>query len=108
MSIFNQVRPPGDVLPDIIRSLASATNITNAGILYDNSFGQQRHCHFHPILSHYHFNISKFYHFPGFADRNNLFFFFSGVAQIQVLAAQHASQAHHQQGGDTNNDQESG
>ena len=42
MSIFNQVRPPGDVLPDIIRSLASATNITNAGILYDNSFGQQR------------------------------------------------------------------
>ena len=33
-----QVRPPGDLLPDIIRDLALATNITNAAILYDSSF----------------------------------------------------------------------
>ncbi|XP_023346465.1 ionotropic receptor 25a [Eurytemora carolleeae] len=33
-----QVRPPGDTLPDIIRSLVTDLNITNAGILYDESF----------------------------------------------------------------------
>ena len=33
-----QVRPPGDLLPDIIRDLVLATNITNAAILYDSSF----------------------------------------------------------------------
>ena len=34
-----QVRPPGDLFPDIIRDLAIASNITNAAILYDSSFG---------------------------------------------------------------------
>jgi len=33
-----QVRPPGDLLPAIIRDLAIASNITNAGILYDTTF----------------------------------------------------------------------
>jgi len=33
-----QVRPPGDILPSIIRDLAMASNITNAGILYDSTF----------------------------------------------------------------------
>jgi len=33
-----QVRPPGDLLPKIIRDLALASNITNAGILYDKTF----------------------------------------------------------------------
>ena len=34
-----QVRPPGDLFPDILRDLAIANNITNAAILYDTSFG---------------------------------------------------------------------
>jgi len=33
-----QVRPPGDLLPNVIRDLALASNITNAGILYDSTF----------------------------------------------------------------------
>jgi len=33
-----QVRPPGDLLPTIIKNFALASNITNAGILYDPSF----------------------------------------------------------------------
>ena len=37
-----QVRPPGDLLPSIIRDLALASNITNAGILYDKTFGEHR------------------------------------------------------------------
>ena len=38
-----QVRPPGDILPDIIRDLALVYNITNAAILYDSSFGGHLH-----------------------------------------------------------------
>ena len=34
------VRPPGDVIPGIIREVISRQNITNAAILYDNSFGK--------------------------------------------------------------------
>jgi len=33
-----QVRPPGDSVPEIIRALTTDLNITNAGILYDDSF----------------------------------------------------------------------
>ena len=34
------IRPPGDVSPGIIRELISQQNITNAAILYDQSFGK--------------------------------------------------------------------
>ena len=44
-----QVRPPGDILPDIIRDLALTNNITNAAILYDSSFGG--HLHFIIIVN---------------------------------------------------------
>ncbi|XP_054262765.1 ionotropic receptor 25a [Macrosteles quadrilineatus] len=33
-----QISPPGDIIPEIIRSIVVMYNITNAGILYDNSF----------------------------------------------------------------------
>merc|ERR1719402_1523323 len=33
-----QVRPPGDLIPDILRDLIMMQNITNAGILYDHTF----------------------------------------------------------------------
>ncbi|KAG8282323.1 Ionotropic receptor 25a [Homalodisca vitripennis] len=33
-----QISPPGDIIPEIVRSIVMMNNITNAGILYDNSF----------------------------------------------------------------------
>lgn len=34
-----QVMPPADVIPEIIRSIAISTNMTNAAILFDETFG---------------------------------------------------------------------
>lgn len=34
-----QVMPPADVVPEVIRSIVTYMNITNAAILYDDSFG---------------------------------------------------------------------
>lgn len=31
--------PPADIIPEVIRSIVQYMNITNAAILYDNSFG---------------------------------------------------------------------
>lgn len=31
--------PPTDIIPEVIRSIVQYMNITNAAILYDNSFG---------------------------------------------------------------------
>ncbi|CAB4065386.1 GRIN [Lepeophtheirus salmonis] len=33
-----RVRPPGDLLPNIIRNIITSDNITNAAVLYDDSF----------------------------------------------------------------------
>jgi len=38
-----QVRPPGDILPSIIRDLAHASNMSNAAILYDKTFVMDHH-----------------------------------------------------------------
>ena len=38
-----QVRSPGDLLPNIIRDLATYTNINTAAVLYDHSFGISKH-----------------------------------------------------------------
>ena len=35
-----QISPPGDLIPEVIRSIIIAQNITNAGILFDDSFGK--------------------------------------------------------------------
>lgn len=35
-----QIMPPSDIIPEVIRSIAIKTNITNAGILFDESFGK--------------------------------------------------------------------
>lgn len=34
-----QVMPPADIIPEVIRSIIEYMNITNAAILYDESFG---------------------------------------------------------------------
>lgn len=34
-----QVMPPSDIIPEVIRSIVEYMNITNAAILYDDSFG---------------------------------------------------------------------
>lgn len=34
-----QVMPPTDLIPEVIRSIVEFMNITNAAILYDESFG---------------------------------------------------------------------
>lgn len=31
--------PPGDIIPEVIRSIVKYMNITNAAILFDESFG---------------------------------------------------------------------
>lgn len=36
-----QVMPPSDIIPEVIRSIIVYMNITNAAILYDESFGKQ-------------------------------------------------------------------
>lgn len=35
-----QVMPPSDIIPEVIRSIITYMNITNAAILYDESFGK--------------------------------------------------------------------
>lgn len=35
-----QVMPPADIIPEIIRSIAINTNMTNAAILFDGTFGK--------------------------------------------------------------------
>lgn len=35
-----QISPPGDLLPEIIRTLVSNQNITNAAIIFDDTFGK--------------------------------------------------------------------
>lgn len=35
-----QVMPPADIIPEVIRSIIVYMNITNAAILYDESFGK--------------------------------------------------------------------
>lgn len=34
-----QIMPPTDIIPEVIRSIVEYMNITNAAILYDDSFG---------------------------------------------------------------------
>lgn len=36
-----QVMPPGDIIPEVVRSIVEYMNITNAAILYDETFGKQ-------------------------------------------------------------------
>lgn len=36
-----QINPPADIIPEVIRSIITAQNITDAGILYDDSFGRK-------------------------------------------------------------------
>lgn len=36
-----QICPPADVIPEIVRAIILHQNITNAAILFDNSFGKQ-------------------------------------------------------------------
>lgn len=38
-----QVMPPSDIIPEVVRSIIVYMNITNAAILYDESFGKQTH-----------------------------------------------------------------
>lgn len=35
-----QISPPGDLLPEMIRTLVSNQNITNAAIIFDDTFGK--------------------------------------------------------------------
>jgi hypothetical protein len=35
-----QIMPPADIIPEIIRSIVIFQNITNAGILFDDSIGE--------------------------------------------------------------------
>lgn len=35
-----QILPPADIIPEIVRTLVLNQNITNAAILFDNSFGE--------------------------------------------------------------------
>lgn len=39
-SFLLQVMPPADIIPEVIRSIVEYMNITNAAILYDESFGK--------------------------------------------------------------------
>lgn len=32
--------PPGDMIPEVIRQIIAVMNITNAAILYDETFGK--------------------------------------------------------------------
>lgn len=43
-----QVMPPADIIPEIIRSIAINTDMTNAAILFDETFGK---CWFIKIMS---------------------------------------------------------
>lgn len=38
-----QVMPPGDIIPEVVRSIVEYMNITNAAILYDETFGKRNH-----------------------------------------------------------------
>ena len=35
-----QVRPPGDILPEVIKTLVKDSKIKNVAILYDKTFGK--------------------------------------------------------------------
>lgn len=35
-----QISPPADIIPEVVRSIIIAQNITDAGILFDDSFGK--------------------------------------------------------------------
>lgn len=37
-----QICPPADIIPEIVRTIVLNQNITNAAILFDNSFGKYR------------------------------------------------------------------
>ncbi len=39
MSYLVQVRPPGDTITMVIRNIVEENNITNAAIIFDDSFG---------------------------------------------------------------------
>lgn len=36
-----QIMPPGDIIPEVVRSIVVAQNISNAAILFDDSFSKQ-------------------------------------------------------------------
>lgn len=38
-----QLTPPADIIPEIVRSIVIAQNITNAGIMFDDTFGKKVH-----------------------------------------------------------------
>lgn len=40
MKYLIQVNPPGDILPEVIRAIILMQNITDAGILFDDSFSK--------------------------------------------------------------------
>jgi hypothetical protein len=42
-----QVQPPGDLIPEAIRTIVIAQNMSSAGILFDDSFGS----HPQPLLA---------------------------------------------------------
>lgn len=39
-----QVMPPADMIPEVVRSIVTYMNITNAAILYDETFGMWMEC----------------------------------------------------------------
>lgn len=41
MEYLIQIMPPADVIPEIVRTIVLHQNITNAAILFDDSFGMQ-------------------------------------------------------------------
>lgn len=41
-SFLLQVMPPADMIPEVVRAIVQYVNITNAAILYDETFGEQR------------------------------------------------------------------
>ena len=47
-----QVMPPSDIIPQIVQLVASQQNMTNAAVLYDESFGN-----FSNLISVYNFFI---------------------------------------------------
>lgn len=56
-----QVMPPSDIIPEVIRSIIVYMNITNAAILYDESFGKLEY-----INMSIHFFIEKYSNYRQF------------------------------------------
>ena len=49
-----QVMPPSDIIPQIVQLVAQLQNMTNAAVLYDETFGKS------PFFCSFKTNFSKF------------------------------------------------